>query len=223
MLGGVNYLCAFNGSAVSAVESGGVLTCTTPPATYSSGTFEPASVLAAVTINGADYSTDALAFVYHDIPVVSSIYPQSGSARGGAIITVSGSRLQAGSQPRCRYGVAGTVSGSMLSSQSMLCHTPAAAPLRDLMLEVSLNAQQYTNDGTVYSVYAHPAVSAFSPDRGPVDGGTRVRIYGTNFDGGTAGTYECKIGEERQTATLVNRSLLECTSMALVEGVHSSR
>ena len=88
--------------------------------------FTPAAVRAAISTNGQDYTTDALAFVFHDTPAVHRIYPQSGSSRGGAILTVSGSGLAAGLQPRCRFGAAGTVAGSVRGSGQMLCHTPAA-------------------------------------------------------------------------------------------------
>jgi hypothetical protein len=102
----------------------------------------------------------------------------------------------------------------------MLCHTPRAAVLHAMPVEVSLNAQQYTSDGNIYSVYGQPIVSTLSPDRGPVHGGTRVRLSGSDFDGGTSDEYACKVGEVWLNATFVNPSLLECTTVALMEGEH---
>ena len=245
--GGVHYLCAFNGTSVAAhLQPDGALTCITPPANGDStlgisatdvgsggvdggsgvggdvSPFAPRAVLAAITINGQDYTSDALAFVYHDTPRVDSIYPRSGSLRGGAMVTVSGTGLTSGSQPRCRFGVGGTVAGSVRGAGQMLCHTPATDfVLRSVPLEVSLNAQQYTTDHVPYAVYAHPSVASFSPDRGPIDGGTLVRIHGANFDGAPdLSVYHCRFGEAVTNATLVNRSLLTCITMPLIQGVH---
>ena len=74
-----------------------------------------------------------------------------------------------------------------------------------------------------------PLYPAFSPDRGPIDGGTLIRISGSNFDGGSLPLfgahlndgYQCKLGELRTNATFVNQSLLECTSMPIKEGLHT--
>ena len=107
------------------------------------------------------------------------------------------------SQPRCRFGTAGTVAGSVVDAAHMLCHTPRVTrPLQSMAVEVSLNAQQYTTDAQLYAVYAHPAVSSFSPDRGPVDGGTLVNVSGSGLEAGSS--WQCSFADAAVGAELVD-------------------
>ena len=217
--GGVDFRCAFDGVVVTAsMETDSIISCVTPA---HPDLITASAVPMAITSNGQDFTSSTLDFVYYDaVPSIHTISPLSSPSRGGSIVSVIGAGLGHGSQPRCSFGIFGTVSGSLLGPYSMLCHTPAAKPFTAVPLEVALNAQQYTTRSLSFSFYAHAVVSALSPILGPVLGDTHVRISGLGFDGGTPGTYACRFGEVRVAATFVGAALLECASTPLSPGSH---
>lgn len=215
MASGVDLRCSFNGTHVPASLRGpDVMVCVTP---LSDGI---GAVQAATAVNGVDFSADQLTFVYHEVSIVHALFPLSAPSQGGAIINVTGSSFADGTQPRCKFGVFGTMAASVQDARSMLCHTPAAVSMRTVPLEVALNAQQYTSDAHNFTTYSPPIVSSLSPSQGPVGGGTRVLIDGLRFDGGTRGTYACRFGEKRVEAVHVNGTFIECVTMLLPLGPH---
>lgn len=226
--GGDDYRCNFNGTVVHAslALDGTALRCTSPEVNGAA----KGEVTVAVTLNGQDYTVDPLGFAYYDLSMVQAVYPHSGPSRGGTIVSVGGAGLLGGSQPRCRFTgaindaslevVTATTSASVENEQHLLCHAPALHPLRSTVLEIALNAQQYTQDSHAFAVHAPTEVLGLSPDRGPVDGETRVLLMGRYFDGGTISEYACRFGEVAISATLVNDSTLACISGNLSLGTH---
>ena len=65
------------------------------------------------------------------------------------------------------------------------------APL-STQVEVTLNGQQYTRSGRAIVYDAPIVISAFSPTSGPIQGLTRVTVYGYMLDHGLA--YSCRFG-----------------------------
>ena len=58
-----------------------------------------------VTVNGADYSSNAAQFEYHPTPVVTSLHPSRGMNTGGTVVTVTGSHFkESGTDLLCRFG-----------------------------------------------------------------------------------------------------------------------
>lgn len=211
----VDLRCSLNGTVVPAsARDGREIVCTTPPAVRSG------QAIAAVTINGADYSAGSLLFMYQEIPIVQLFFPLSAPVRGGSIVRVTGRGFADGTQPRCRFGVFGTTSASVLDAANMLCHSPSAETVRSVPLEIALNAQQYTSHGHHFSTFFPPVVSSLSPIQGPVGGGTRVLVAGVGFDTGNASVLACHIGETRVEAVLLNRSVIVCNTTALSRGLH---
>ena len=76
------------------------------------------------------------------------------------------------------------------SDATLFCRVQAHthAP-RLISVEISLNAQQYTRDGTLFSVHAPAHVAALSPTSGPSMGAT-VTVIGGPFENGT--DYRCR-------------------------------
>jgi hypothetical protein len=109
--------------------------------------------------------------------------------------SVSKSIVPAGYVPGTTAGRNGTVR----VFGSALCVAPAAQTLPVpanatslVVLEISLNAQDYTRNGAKFTYYAPPAVLELSPSSGPLAGGTRVLVLGANLTGGS--DYRCAFG-----------------------------
>ena len=71
-------------------------------------------MLLAVTLNGVDFSTGHQQFTYHEHQMVTTLTPRAGPARGGVHIVVAGDGFTNATRPRCRFGVAGTSTASVL-------------------------------------------------------------------------------------------------------------
>lgn len=64
----------------------------------------------------------------------------------------------------------------------MECLTPAnPGKLNSVVLRVTINNQNYTDDGPTFSFYNPPNVLDMSPNSGPIRGGTKVDFYGSDF------------------------------------------
>eukprot|EP00966_Prymnesium_polylepis_P091805 2125258-Prymnesium_polylepis.1 len=59
-------------------------------------------------------------------------------------------------------------------------------------LHVSLNDQDYTDEGPFHVYYGAPTLQSFSPTSGPADGGTLISLFGAELAGGTH--YTCRFG-----------------------------
>ena len=61
-----------------------------------------------------------------------------------------------------------------------------------IALELALNAQDYTTQRRMFTVYPRPAVLSLSPSSGPSTGDTLVRLTGANLENGS--DYRCLFG-----------------------------
>ena len=214
MVGGTDYRFSFNGTVVSAtLLPSSALACVTPPSLH----LETGSVPAAVTSNGQDFS-NSVTFLYNRVPRVYSIQPANGPFMGGIIVNVIGSGFEDSTEPRCKFGVVGTVSATVESAISLACHAPASTDSQGIPLEVSLNAQQFSVSRVHFSYHTAPMVIGISPISGPVYGGTTLLISGSWFGYAASERYGCSIGQTRVPANYVNDSLLTCITEVLSGG-----
>ena len=91
----------------------------------------------------------------------------------------------------CRFGaqrVNATYDGY---HDELRCVSPAA-PEGGAAVEVSLNGQQYTTSGVIFSYYALVNVSHLVPSAGPRQGGTAITVFGSGFSAGR--DYRCRFG-----------------------------
>ena len=131
---------------------------------------------------GADSS-----FAYLGAPSVTAISPTCGPTYGQTNLTLTGVHLQGGSDYRCRFGAsrylvnASTLAHLDSASGTVHCLTPRGMDdLPSLHLELSLNGQESTNDGTVVVRYRPAALYSFSPSSGPISGDTLIRVGGNH-------------------------------------------
>lgn len=182
----------------------GVVRCVTPPLISPNAT-TPTTVH--VTLNGQQYHSAAHAwdaelavgnngsaaqgadsdFIYFGAPRVTFISPTCGPTYGHTLLTLSGSQLTGGSDYRCRFGAArylvnaSTIAHVDGSHGSVSCLTPPGMhDVETLHLELALNGQESTNDGTSIVRYTPVALYTISPSSGPVEGGTLIRVGGNH-------------------------------------------
>ena len=58
--------------------------------------------MVSVSTNGQQF-TNTRSFTYYDVPVVSTVSPNSGPIAGDTLVSVTGSGLSGGSAYRCRF------------------------------------------------------------------------------------------------------------------------
>eukprot|EP01043_Picozoa_sp_COSAG02_P000581 COSAG02_NODE_10_length_59045_cov_19.973365_30_plen_5873_part_00 len=101
----------------------------------------------------------------------------------------------------------GTYNRSLDTVSCTLPTKTQALSLSQLRVEISLNGQQYTNDGNLFTLYdamEPPHIYSVSPSSGPKAGGTLVTVVGSNlagivgldcaFNGVRSGTYSLQNG-----------------------------
>ena len=203
---GTNFVQSF--PSVLACRIGGE---TVAPATWISSTrlqcYAPPMVVGApgarhvsveVTINGVDYTTDAVTVEYRPAISLLSLEPSTGPRRGSTSVTITGTGFRAtDSGLVCRF--AGTkVAATVLSETAVTCPAPALAlgATRRVPVEVAVDGEadttrsveflvdrhaEYGFTGLVFEYYPDEDVSQLSPKSGPITGGTVVRVKGANF------------------------------------------
>lgn len=167
------------------------------------------AVLLEVSTNGQQYSTTATTFYVYSPPRVHALSPNSGPAQGTAL-TLLGS-FGGGANFRCRFESLDTFVPATrvpASHAVLLCATPTGAPALKTVVEVSLNAQQFTTDGFSLTLHGVPVVSASSPSSGPAGGSTLVLVRGSGFY--PAADLRCKFDRGAVQATYVSSSAITC-------------
>ena len=154
-----------------------------------SGTAQSTSLPLQITLNGQQFAPSAVTYQYYVAPRVSSILPSAGPVDGGTIIEVHGSGLGGGvgATPdyQCRFYsvVVPAVIATATTGLHILRCTSPAQNASSMPLEVSLNAQEATEQGLRFVSYSNPIVSEITPQRGPRGGGTQISIFGLHLNG----------------------------------------
>ena len=203
--GGLRYECKYAGATddvdkvVAATYMDGDIVCETAPMGMGSMVLE-------VTVNGVDYSSQAVPYNVYGEPVVWGVSPTGAVTSGNTTLTIGGHALAGGSHYKCRlHGMA--VNASMVASydvvhSSIVCVSPSSASAsRHTSLEVSLNGQQFSSGSVQLVLYDTPVVTSLSPSSGPVLGGTEVLVMGNHFE--SLSEIVCKFGERTSVAQVV--------------------
>ena len=142
---------------------------------------------------------------------VVSMTPSAGPVDGGEsiLLTLEGTWDTSETIP-VRFGRAVARAQLVNSTHAAVVAPSAAAPGL-----VALESEDYVVQGSVeYQYYESPAVLALWPTRGPVAGGTRVSVKGSNL---IKTAIQCRFGPGLSSgvqARWVSSSLAECTSPA---------
>ncbi len=126
-------------------------------------------------------------------PTISAVSPPKGPVAGGNVVIVRGTNLR-GSDTNIATvtidGKAATVTAISSQNTALTVTVPAG-----VAGEVDVVAQTSDGRATLLDGYEYgvdPTIASVTPASGPIAGGTRVAIAGTNF--GFAGTPEVTVG-----------------------------
>lgn len=102
------------------------------------------------------------------------------------------------------------VPATIVNSTKVICHSPPSYVLRQSIVEITLNNQQYTDDNNIFYYYRPPYLFDINPREGPVGGGTRIIAIGSNFR--DTGNITCKFNNTVVPGKFLTTSEIECIS-----------
>ena len=140
-----------------------------------------------ITLNRQDFlSTGRVTFEFYDQPTLEALSPQSGPVDGGTEVTVYGRGLaNFGEKVLCRFSSLPGASGAPWISSTpakvrdgglLRCTAPAGPSAGPVMIEVTLNGNDYSDPISPFIYYLQPEVSDVQPAGGPTVGGTLVSL-----------------------------------------------
>jgi hypothetical protein len=186
-----------------------VVSCVSPPGLAGGRSVE-------VSLNGgADFTNEAIKFLYAEEVSVSSVLPSRGTAGvDGLVVTVIGENFYHGSGLSCRFGSDGSVNALYSSTSVVLCSAPnrRAGAVR---VDVSNNGCDWSMTGGRFSYEASDGAWALSPSRGPVRGGTLISVSQSGAGGDYNGVY-CVFGASEVAAAAAETGGYTCVVPAAV-------
>ncbi|KAL7555309.1 hypothetical protein ACHAWF_019001 [Thalassiosira exigua] len=210
------------GSTVTRAKfvTGEMIMCTVPPAAHSalSVPTHPISAHVSVSANGQDFvEIKEPMFSYTKRPKISSIFPKSGTVKGGTGVTIIGENLvpsTANEKVVVLFdGV--SVTGTPLNETSLNCVTPPLGSLIDSTSSVRISTNgghDLSHSETTFSYY-ELAISRIIPWSGPARGGNTVIIVGSGFGSNEVagiGNAVCRFGATSTPALSVSEESIEC-------------
>jgi len=174
-------------------DSPGSITVETPRVTNVDQTVDsPATVTVKVGVGTSKEQSQTLvnAFTFLKeifVPVIYGVYPDQGSARGGEQVTILGANLTGVTKVTFDDREASNVTESADGHQvTVVTPSYGATPLQE---NVAVAVKVETPGGTANKDDAfifkadepQPFIKGIAPAAGPLDGGTRVTIFGSGF------------------------------------------
>ena len=205
--GGESIRCIFNGkTTLATVRSDEELYCFTPPDNVEG------SVLLELTNNMVDKTTSPRNFTYVRPIELRSVRPSRSGEEGGATAIVTGSNFIASPSLACRFGAQEAFPALWLSSTHISCQIPPSPGVpQEVSLTVSNNGQDFAMAPLGFTYIPLFTVTSNNPTMGPVDGGTKVTISGTEL--GEAGPWACVFGQNLAVPAIqVANEYLQCRS-----------
>ena len=155
-------------------------------------------------------------------PEIFTIRPRSGPLEGGTVLTIEGSNLGTSVQDlrgRIKIGSRDCALLSLKNSVEATCLTPQSVP-RERNVSVTLLTNQGPVQSPVRFSYADFFITNFSPTKGSISGGTKIRILGRNLDIGTSAlAYLDEVPCHVDKASISSDSLVCTTSFVTEERV----
>lgn len=209
------FTFANSSSTFSPLElNDGIPFCRTPP----SPGLRAGAVEVGVFHNGRKIASGA-SFMYVNPPTVHSIHPQTSYKRDGEQLVVIGQHFLASGDLACRFtninnDESAFASALFISASKMSCIIPvrhsALTTGTRLNVDITTNGMDYTSEDLGLVLLPTVTISRVSPESGPVNGGTRVAIYGMPIP--DEKNLACRFGELVVPAWSISDDKVVCIS-----------
>jgi len=220
-----DFTCVF-GKSVSVLaqisDAGDTITCVTPPQE------SPQSVELKVYFDGSVFTMntneeDADMFHYVLSAKVLSVHPNVGTIHGGLAISVLGSGFENRTSTSCRFGGHSDVTATFISSELLICHSPAMEGADDSLsstfvsIEVSNNAEDFTHNNVKFAYQVPPRIFSFYPKSAGPSGSVYVTVHGDNFFDTPYSV--CRFGGSITVVSkFISPSMIQCLSPSMIPG-----
>ncbi|MEY3142913.1 MAG: hypothetical protein RLY21_1406, partial [Planctomycetota bacterium] len=215
---GTNF---YGGSTPPTVTVGGVaatsvtvVNATTITASTPAGTLG-AKTVSVTTPSGAGSLSSGFTFI--GAPTISSVTPGGGPITGGTSITITGTNFYNGStNATVTVGGVAATSVVVVNATTITAVTPAGtAGAKTVSVTTPSGTANLTNGFTLWSP---PTLSAVSPNKGSVSGGTTITITGTNFYNGATNASVSVGGVAATSVNVVNATTMTAVTPAGTAG-----
>lgn len=174
-----------------------------------------------ITLNGQQNSRDTRYFWYYNFPTIEKLVPNRGPEDGGTVITLEGrnfypfkdylGEIDNTVDTWCAFPeLKKRIHAIVTNSTTATCVAPPADGHRQTKVEITLNGVEYTEDENIFYYYKPPNLFDLYPRMGPVRGGTKVLVTGSNFE--DTGEIQCDFGHGQVEGKFISTSEIECYS-----------
>jgi len=178
---------------VAASANGDRLVILTPLPSPNPLTSDALVTVVVTNVRGSTFATNAFRYTAQQLPpLIYSVVPAAGSARGGEQVTINGANFVEPIKVEFSPGGVAEVVDVLPGGAQIVVRTPQnSVPLdTDTVASITVTSefgtgrdQSVTKDGafTFKAEVTTPYLYALAPNSGPIEGGTRVTIFGTGF------------------------------------------
>ena len=134
-----------------------------------------------INLIGPSSISKADLFLYNPVPAINGITPNSGSLQGGTQVTLSGSGFSGATA--VQFGGVNATSFHVLNGNTITAVSPAGS-LGSVDVTVTGPggvSATVTADHFTYVAAGTPIITSLSQHSGPINGGTRLVIFGSGF------------------------------------------
>ena len=164
-----------------AAKSFTVVSATSITAESPAGVSAAAVNVVVTTVGGKSAVSSADDFTYVAAPTVTTVAPVKGPTVGGTKVTITGTHLAGAKE--VKFGSVSATNVVIVSSTSTTATAPAGVPGTVDVTVTTIGGTSALSSADQYTYIAAPSVTKVEPGEGPLAGGTKVTITGTNFTG----------------------------------------
>lgn len=179
--GGACRFFTSNGTlyAPATVPAAGFVECVTPKVPDGNHNISVSLDSNVYAYTARDYSLPDAKLYSYPTPVVLQAIPTRGYSTGGTTVSVIGTGFWNSPLIKCKFGPLIAPTAVFFNTTMVICTTP---PSNDTVpVEVTFNAQQFSNNSVQYVNYRRPVVASIFPKRVPADTTEFIVITGLYF------------------------------------------
>lgn len=122
-------------------------------------------------------------YTYYPEVVLKAVVPSEGAVSGHDLVKIGATNVYGDRDYTCLFNDA-AVPAAVVSPNHLACYTPAWKALqtedRNVDLTITYNGQDVATPHLSFSYFSDPLITSMSPWRGPVRGGTSVKLFIAN-------------------------------------------